>query len=124
MLARRGQHFTVALAPLADAAIPLRALAEDQAEEDVEAADGEDEERGVAIAEIIVVLALSRRVVVGVRIVQAESICGVREGLLRAVSLADEVVDDLKGRQRRGRCREVNQSSPHDRRMCGRLLNV
>ena len=46
VLARRRQDLTARVAPLADAAELLDTLAEDQAERDVEAADGEDKERG------------------------------------------------------------------------------
>lgn len=59
-----------------------------------------DEERSIPIAEVVVVLALDRGVVVRFGIVQAERIRCIRERLLRAVSLTDEVVDDLQRRER------------------------
>ena len=56
-----------------------------------------DEERCISVTEVVVVLPLFRRVEVSVCIIQRECIGGIREGLLGAVPLPYEIVDDLYG---------------------------
>ena len=55
----------------------------------------QDEERGVAIAEIVVVLALMRRIIVRFSVVQLEGVRSTGERRLRVVPLSDIVVDNL-----------------------------
>ena len=52
--------------------------------------------RSVSVAEVEVVLALDGRIIISVGIIKAECIHSVRKRLLRAISLADEVVNDLE----------------------------
>lgn len=53
------------------------------------------EERGVAIAEVVVVLSLVNGVVVGLRVVQLERVGRILERRERRVALSGVVVDDL-----------------------------
>ena len=54
-----------------------------------------DEECGIPIAEVVVVLLRLRRLIVGFRVVNGKRVGGIREGLLRAIPLPCIVVDDL-----------------------------